>query len=321
MGRPPVRRAPIRMLPLLAMVAAASVSGAVLAQPAGGPANAELGTSQVVEVVRYATQGEYTVEQRFWIDTDRTPDAEAAADLAMGVSAGEATVAAQYKVGKRKWAASSLPLQLYYNPEGVGSNPSAANGIQAAISQWNAVTPASFSFTYAGTSARGTGACADTIDADGFNTIQYSTALAFGVLGRTCTLFKTSSSPILEFDMELDAATPWSIADLTPRGSFDLASTILHELGHAAGISHPCENNVQDSKPCSQASPAELASVMFPYLNGGEQRRTLTGDDRDALRAQYPGGPAPTPTAVPTPVVIPPYNRDFSAVVVSLARD
>ena len=314
-----MRRFPFRALPLTAALVSIAVCGVALARPLDAPASAESDAPRVVEVVRYATRGEYTVEQRLWIDLDRAPDAEAAADRAMGVAQGEATVTAQYKIGKHKWAPGSLPLQVSYNSAGAGSNPPAIEAIQNAVAQWNAVTPATFSFAFSGTTSRGTGACSESIEADGFNTIQYSTGLSAGILGRTCTLFKSSGSPILEFDVELDAGTNWSIAATTPRGSYDLASTILHELGHAAGISHPCENNVQASKPCSQASPAELASVMFPYLNGGEQRRVLTGDDRDALREQYPGGP--TPTAVPTPVIIPPYNREFSAIMVSLARD
>lgn len=300
----------MRLLPLAAALAAVGVAGLALADVAAAPTSAGPGSPNVVEVVRYLTRGEYTVEERFWVDLNKAPDANAVADKAVGIVPGAATVAAQYKVGKHRWAAESLPIEVYYNPAGAGSNPSAAAAIEAGVSQWNGVTPATFSLAYAGTSTRGSGACADEIVADGFNTIRYSSALAFGVLGRTCTLFK--SGPILEFDMELDAATSWSVAGSTARGSYDLGSTILHELGHAAGISHPCEQS-------AGCTAAERSSVMYPYLNDGDQRRTLTEDDRSALRAQYPGGPAPTPA--PTAVAIPAYSREFSAVVVSLARD
>ncbi|MEP7216907.1 MAG: matrixin family metalloprotease [Anaerolineaceae bacterium] len=299
-----------RGLPLIGALSAVAVCSVALARAADAPP--ETTPQRVVEVVRYATHGQYTVEKRFWIDLSRAPDAEAVADGAIGLVPGVATVNAQYKIGKHKWVGGSLPLAVAYNPAGSGSNPPAGETIQAAISQWNAVTPSTFSFTYAGATSRGTGACSDTIESDGFNTIQYSTALAFGVLGTTCTLFKGDNSPILEFDMELDAGTTWSVAASTPRGSYDLASTILHELGHAAGVSHPCE--ISDG-----CTAAEKLSVMFPYLNGGDQRRTLTDDDRAAIRALYQGGPTPTPN--PTPVAIPPFSREFSSVVVSLARD
>ncbi len=303
---------PLPALPLAGALLAVALGGIALAGGGEASQNTPSGPPRVAEVVRYATSGEYTVEQRFWIDLNRAPDAEAVADHAMGIERGETTVSAQYKIGKHKWASSSLPLTLYYNPAGSGAKPSAVDAIRAAISQWNAVTPSTFTFGYGGTNSRGTGACNDSIVADGFNTIEYSTVLDFGVLGRTCTLFKSSSSPILEFDMELDAATSWSTESSTPRGSYDLPSTILHELGHAAGIAHPCETS-------AACDAAEKLSVMFPYLNDGDQRRTLTDDDMNALRAQYPGGPPPT--AVPTPLVIPPYSREFSAFVTSLARD
>ena len=309
---PAVSPLPLRALPLLAALMAVALGGIALAGPDNSSQNSASGPPRVAEVVRYAMSGEYTVEQRFWIDLDLAPDAEAVADRAMGMAPGEPTVSAQYKINKHKWAPGSLPLKIYYNPAGSGANPSAVDAIQSAVNQWNGVTPSTFTFAYGGTNSRGTGACNDEIEADGFNTIEYSTVLDFGVLGRTCTLFKNSSSPILEFDMELDVGTDWSIAATTPRGTYDLPSTILHELGHAAGISHPCETS-------SACTSAEKLSVMFPYLNDGDQRRTLTADDKDALRAQYPGGPAPT--VVPTPFVIPPYSREFSAFVTSLARD
>lgn len=307
-----MRRTSFRALPLAAAVAAVVLCGIAIAGPANTPATADSGAPRVVEAVRYATQGDYMVEVRFLIDLDRVPDPEAAADLAMGASPGDGTVTAQYKVGKRKWASGSLPVQVQYNPAGSGSNPSAAAAIESAIGQWNAVTPSTFSFAYTGTSGRTPGACADTIDADGFNTVSYADDLPVGVLGRTCTLFKSGNSPILEFDMKLDSGTAWSVAASTPRGKFDLTSTIVHELGHAAGISHPCEKS-------ADCSAAEKLSVMFPYLYDGDQRRTVTEDDKGALRALYPGGPVPTPG--PTPVSVPPFDRAFSAVAVSLARD
>ena len=99
--------------------------GIAIAGPANAPATVEAGAPRVVEAVRYATQGDYTVEVRFLIDLDRVPDPEAAADRAMGAPPDGGTVTAQYKVGKRKWASGSLPVQVQYNPASSGSNPSA----------------------------------------------------------------------------------------------------------------------------------------------------------------------------------------------------
>ena len=128
-----MRRFPFRALPLTAAVVSIALCGVALARPLDAPASAESDAPRVVEVVRYATRGEYTVEQRLWIDLDRAPDAEAAADGAMGVAQGEATVTAQYKIGKHKWAPGSLPLQVSYNSAGAGSNPPAIEAIQHAV--------------------------------------------------------------------------------------------------------------------------------------------------------------------------------------------
>jgi hypothetical protein len=61
---------------------------------------------------------------------------------------------------------------------------------------------------------------------------------------------------------------------------------------------------------------------MYASLAQGVMKRTLTQDDIDGLKDQYPGGtqpPTPTPTA--TPLVIPPYDRNFERIVVAVSRD
>lgn len=306
-----------RVLPLGSAATGLILLGVGLA-PRHAGADARLPPPDVREVVRYVHQGEYTVERTLWIDARAVADPEALADQVAGIEpgAGDGMATAQYKLNSHKWSASNIPVPVYYNPAGQSTNPNAGPVIESAISKWNAVTPTKFTFTWMGTNTRGTGACDDDIDADGFNTIAYSSELPFGVLGSTCTLFKGPNAPIEEFDMILDAGTPWSVANPTPNGKYDLHSTMLHELGHAAGIGHPCSVTSKTSNSCNAA---EKLAVMFAFLDDGEQRRTLTADDEAALRAQYPGGPIPSPT--PTPVVVPPFSRQFQSVMVSIARD
>ena len=118
---------------MIGALSAVALCGVALARPANSSVGTESPSPRVVEVVRYATQGDYTVEKRFWIDADRVPDAEAVADSAMGAVQDAATVTAQYKVGTRKWAVGSLPLLVSYNPAGSGSNTAAADAIMATI--------------------------------------------------------------------------------------------------------------------------------------------------------------------------------------------
>ncbi|MBA4180910.1 MAG: hypothetical protein C0506_10015 [Anaerolinea sp.] len=308
-----------RTLPLAAAVLGLMLAG-ISVVPAGVDADSPAEPAAVQEIVRTVQRGDYTVERTIWIDARVVADPEALADRVAGIEPGSGggIATAQYKINSHKWASANIPVPVHYNAAGQGTNPDAGGVIQGAVTKWNAVTPTKFTFTWMGTTTRGTGACDDEIDADGFNTVAYATGLESGVLGSTCTLFKGPNAPIEEFDMVLDAGTPWSVAASTAKGKYDLPSTILHELGHAAGIRHPCETK-------GACTATEKLAVMFAFLDDGEQRRTLTADDEAALRAQYPGGevptPSPTPAPSPTPVVVPPFSRSFQSVMVSIARD
>jgi hypothetical protein len=268
-------------------------------QPAPA-ARAETPTTGITEVAEYIHKGDYFVERRTWYSGD-------AATPNTGGATGDGVVTAQYRLNPHSWTTPSIPVPVYYNPANQGSNPDASGLIEDAIGKWDAVTTA-FSFSWEGATDAGAGACDDSISADGLNTITFSTQLTQGTLGRTCTLFRAPNAPLEEFDMEVNVNGPWSAATPTPAGRYDLASTILHELGHAAGIGHPCESGA--------CSPAERASVMYPTLKDGTQKRSLTPDDVAALLALYPGG-----TAYPQIPEIPDFKRSFHARMMAIARD
>lgn len=71
----------------------------------------------------------------------------------------------------------------------------------------------------------------------------------------------------------INSAKRWAapLTGSTPSDRFDFESVILHEIGHAIGISH------------SAASGA----VMRPSISAGVQRRVLTADDAVALSGKY----------------------------------
>lgn len=183
-------------------------------------------------------------------------------------------VTAQYTVNKHRWAAASMPITVAYNASGAPEGIDAAPLIQDALAKWNAVAPQAFSFTWAGTSTGTAGSCRASVQRDGVNTVTFADDLPFGTLGQTCTVWSVSggaTAPLVEFDMELSSKVQWSIAETTPANHYDLWSTVLHEMGHAAGLGH-----TQDT-----------SAVMYASLKAGTQRRALTDDDVLGLEAAY----------------------------------
>lgn len=216
-------------------------------------------------------------------------------------------VSAQYVVNNHKWAAGSMPIPVAYNAAGEPTGIDGAQIVKDSIDKWTAVSPATFSFSWAGASTGGTGACGDVVQRDTVNTVRFVDDLQPGVLGRTCTVWPAAggaNAPLAEFDMELSSEVNWSTAATTPPGHYDLWSTILHELGHAAGLGHT----------------KDYSGVMWATLKAAQQKRDLTTDDREGIFAAYPGAP-PTPTASPTALPTPDFQRNFSILTPNVARD
>ncbi len=206
-------------------------------------------------------------------------------DGSVAVDEDESSVAAQYVVNAHRWDPSSLPLPVQFNSTGQPADYGTSTIIQNAIATWNAVTPSTFSFTWGGAGTGSVGACGGSITLDGHNTVKFE-PLPGLTLGQTCTVWNVAAganAKLVEFDMQLDAdVNTWSGTDQPQAGKYDIASTILHELGHAAGLGHS----------------GQSAAVMYPTLPGGVAKRSLTADDISGLQAAYPGGAPATPTSV-----------------------
>jgi hypothetical protein len=148
----------------------------------------------------------------------------------------------------------------------------------------------SFRYVDAGTTTAFASAECLSTEPDGVNSVRFSYLLPYGVLGSTCTITARDAGGarhIVEFDMQFDGTTDWSVADSTPHGEYDLKSTVLHEFGHALGLGHS----------------GVPGAVMQPEIGSGEQVRTPTSDDIAAVRALYGVADTPTPappTATPT---------------------
>ncbi|MGB4861671.1 MAG: matrixin family metalloprotease [Tepidiformaceae bacterium] len=201
---------------------------------------------------------------------------------------------ADLKVNPNLWDGDRLPVPVRYNADGEPGSLNASGVLQTAIGTWNGAG-SGFSFIFAGSSDGDTGSCLDNFETDGANTIRFH-QLPGLTLGRTCTIF--GRGKLVEFDMELDSDANWSVATAVPRTAYDLPTTVLHELGHAAGLGHSCGNG---SPACDSTLKK---SVMYGVIGAGEARRELTADDLEAIRTAYPPtAPTPGPTATATPTI------------------
>lgn len=208
-------------------------------------------------------------------------------DGTVAVDEDTSEVTAQYVVNAHRWGSAAMPVTVRFNSSGQPAEYGMASILQQAISSWNAVTPTTFSFAWSGTGSGIVGACGQSISLDGQNTVKFE-PLPGLTLGQTCTVWNPiqgANATLMEFDMQLDAdAGTWSATDQPQAGRYDIRSTVLHELGHAAGLGHS----------------AQSSAVMYPSLASGVAKRTLTADDVSGLQAAYPGGSPATATPSPT---------------------
>ncbi len=213
---------------------------------------------------------------------------------------------AAYRLNANLWAASAIPVPVFYNPAGAPAGIAVETLVASAAAQWSSVPTSFFAFDYRGTTGAEAGACASPArQLDGRNTITFTTSLASGTLGITCSVWSGGpNGRLVEFDIMLNASISWGQSETLTADQFDLASTILHELGHGAGIGHPCAGG-------GGCTAEERDAVMYSSLRRGEQRNVLRADDIAAISAAYPA--AASPPGLTNPVsrlVVPGVGRD-----------
>jgi hypothetical protein len=261
----------------------------------------------VVEEVRQLRMANGVIEKHVLIASSATNDPAALADAVTGISRQADGPSAQFVTNPWKWNASSLPVWVHYNPSLEAPLPSLAPPLANAVQQWSSVSPTTFAFALGADTNAATGAC--DLDGrraaphlDGLNTVRYVTTLKTGVLGQTCS-YQPDDNPTedTEFDMELSWNINWSGAATMSPGQYDIFSTVLHEMGHAAGLAHS----------------SDKASVMYFSLASMQMKRQLAEDDIQGLLAQYPlDGPV-----IPHPTGIPEFQRTFVTHAMILSRD
>ena len=202
-------------------------------------------------------------------------------------------VSAAFVVNKHIWNVDDIPIQVTYNPADAPAGHDVPALFQQAMTTWNNAG-SNFRFQWAGESAGSTGSCSGNPQVDGLNNIKF-TPLPPLTLGQTCTVYPPGGNTrLVEFDMQLNPSIDWSSSLPVPGNKFDMATTILHELGHAAGLGHACGSDVGIT-----CGDTHESTVMYPTLDTGISKRSLTQDDVDAIRAAY-GAAAATPTSTPT---------------------
>jgi hypothetical protein len=215
------------------------------------------------------------VEVTALVDTARADPERVIEELAPGGLA-PAEVEANYILW-REWAADDIPVPVSYAPDGDLPGLSGRAAMQFGINQWNSVAGSSFRFSVAADAGAGTmpGPCDDQVG-DGINTVRLSNTVSPGVLGVTCVIVDNLGTQLpraIEFDLRLNASSPWSDASVTPADKYDLRSTMLHELGHGLGLLH-----------------SSAGTVMYGSLSKGQQVRTPTADDIAGVLALYSDG-------------------------------
>lgn len=186
------------------------------------------------------------------------------------------------------WPASSMPLTVFYN-QNVAGEPSLKDAVDFSVAKWNSTPGSTYRLADGGITRAASGTCQSV--RDGQNTVRFADTGNSLVLGLTCVL--SSAHQIVEADIIFNPTVLFSSALVTPSNAFDFTSVVLHELGHFAGLDHPCQ----------PGSCAGYDSIMAPTLDPGQQRRTPRPDDVRGLNSMYPASRSTRPFRAFTAVV------------------
>ena len=164
--------------------------------------------------------------------------------------------------GFAHWTTPSLTYWL--NPANQGGKPGVLTALQNAMASWTAVTPATYTLRYAGTTTRG-------FATDGVNTVVWEDGdgCSGSCLAITALVLQ-AGQVITEADISFNNSATWN----TNGTDYDVEAIAAHELGHTLGIHH------------TDLTKSHNRPTMYANYFGIPQR-SLESDDWAALNCSF----------------------------------
>jgi Matrixin/Carboxypeptidase regulatory-like domain len=171
---------------------------------------------------------------------------------------------------------TSMPVRYYITNRDVPgvTAPQLQASVQRAFSTWNVVP----SMTIAGTFGGFVGA--EPFDDDGVSVIGFQSRPEMDrTLGATTFQIETTTGRIIESDIFINSAFPWSVASGGTSTAYDVESIAVHEVGHLLGMGHSALGETELKSP--GRAVLGKAAVMFPiaFPRGNILDRSLKADD------------------------------------------
>jgi hypothetical protein len=183
---------------------------------------------------------------------------------------GGAKYAVEFQYAGDFWDPDRLPMDVYLNLRGFPWPHGVVRGLLSrAVGAWNQVP-----FSYGKFAYRGDLDQQETRKRDGINLIGWTSPWPHpeSWLAVTWSAIDSLTGKRLETDVEFNGERAWSIATETPSNSYDVLTTLIHELGHWFRLGHVSE-------------PGQVMSI---FQSLGERRRALGSGDRQGASWIYP---------------------------------